>query len=232
MTTKRTLEDFRTGVRYLTDTEDDSEFVAPVELTKYVNEGIADLFDVRVDANPNLFALNGPKLVLNGPANSAYAWLLPNTFRQLVAVHIRDGGYQYPAVQADPTEYPELDVSPPERQQAKYFLREEFGKGIKELYIFPAIASADDIAWTYVPLSPVLSLDSDEFWGTNDELEYIEVYAAIKVADKEETDSENLVSRRSELKKRIRNATKDADLGGPRTIRRVRGRVQRWRGHS
>jgi len=218
--TSRTLTDLRTGIRQLADIENAADFIDDTELTKYANEGLSDLYDVRVDACPKLFAVNGPLLA---EGEGTYVWVLPTDFRQLISVHILSGGYFHPARPADITEYAELAANAPNETAARYFLRESFGTAVKELYLFPSGISATNIAYTYIPSPTLLSVATDAFAGSSDELEYIEVYGAIKCLNKEESDTTALDARLTELRKRIRNATKDSDLGAPRTIRRVRG---------
>lgn len=219
MSTYRQLDALKLGARRLADLEEDDDFIDSDELTRYVNEGIADLFDAKVDANPSLFALNGPKLVSAG----TNAWTLPSDLRQLVSVHVQYSGDYWTAQPLDISDYAwAASQDNWTEYQARYIYREEFGTGTKELYIFPSGIRDTDIAYTYVPEAPVLSLDTDKFYGTFDDLEYIETYAAIKMSNKEDSDSSALEDRRAKLWSRINNATKDADLGAPRRVRNVR----------
>lgn len=221
MSTFRELQDLRQGARRLADMEEDGDgdFISESELTRYVNEGIADLYDARVDANPDLFAVNGPTLVTAGD----FSWTLPVDFRQLVSVYIRYSGDYFTATPIDISAYSwaasQTDWQP---YQARYTLREEFGTNTKELYIFPAISNPDDIAYIYIKQAPVLSLDTEQFYATYDELEYVETYAAIKMLSKEESDTSVLETRRAQLWSKINNKTKDSDIGSPRRVRNVR----------
>lgn len=196
-------------------------FLSDAELDRYLNEAIAELYDFRVSANPRLFASNGPQLESAGD----YSWTLPNDFRQLVSVHIYDSGNYYVAEPADISEYAELAARDNTFvHDAKYQLREEFGTGTVELYLFPRISNASNIGYTYVKQAPQLETDTDEFHGTLDELQFIETAAAVKMLRKEESDTTALEAERSALWSRITNTTKDADLGAPRTVRNVRRR--------
>ncbi len=215
----RTFDDLKTGARQLADMEDDNDFIASDELGRYVNEGIADLYDARVDANPSLFALNGPTLEDNGE----HAWLLPTDFKQLISVGVYDGSdyhtvrplaltaYSWAASQEQWTLY-----------EARYLLREEFGTGVHELYIFPANIDRTKISYLYIAHAPVLSLAEEQFHGSYDELEYVETFAAIKLASKEESDTTELSTRKGQIWSKINNSTKDADIGAPRRVRNVR----------
>lgn len=219
MSTSRQLDELSLGARRLADLEEDDDFIAGAELTRYVNEGIADLFDAKVDANPGLFALNGPLLVSAG----IHAWTLPADLRQLVSVSVQYSGDYLTAQPLDISDYAwAASQSNWTAYNARYIFREEFGTGVKELYLFPSGLRNTDIGYTYVPDAPTLSLDTDKFYGTYDDLEYIETYAAIKMANKEDSDTSILEDRRSRLWSRINNATKDADLGAPRRVRNVR----------
>ena len=136
----------------------------------------------------------------------------------------------YPSYPADSAAYAELAANPPEVRNSRYFLRKEYGTGVAELYIFPsANVTAASIAYTYVATPPVLSLDSDTFSGTADDIEYIKVYAASKLLTKEESDTTSIFAELKELESRIRNATKDVDAGGPKTVRRLRRRYRNRR---
>lgn len=219
MSTYRQLDALKLGARRLADLEDDDDFIASAELTRYVNEGVADLFDARVDANPGLFAINGPLLVSAG----IHAWTLPSNLRQLISVHVQYDNEYYTAQPLDIADYAwAAHQSEWTALNARYIYREEFGTGVKELYVFPSGLQNTDIAYTYVPEALVLDLDTDKFYGTYDDLEYVETYAAIKMANKEESDISVLEDRRAKLWSRINNTTKDADLGAPRRVRNVR----------
>lgn len=219
MSTYRQLDELSLGARRLADLEEDDDFIESDELTRYVNEGIADLFDARVDANPSLFAINGPLLVSVGD----HSWRLPTNLRQLVSVHVYYSSDYWTAQPLDISDYAwAASQDNWTHYHARYIFREEFGTGVKELYIFPQGLKDTDIAYTYVPEAPVLSLDTDQFYGTYDDLEYIETYAAIKMASKEDSDVSILEDRRAKLWSRINNATKDADIGAPRRVRNVR----------
>jgi len=223
--TARRLDDFRTGARRLSDMEDDGGFVADAELNNYVNEGIADLHDVRIDADDSkLLASNGPLLVTAGGDSDKHAWTLPSDFNRLISLHITQSGQAHPCISADPSEYVYWAANPPAKTAARYYLREEFGTNTKELYLFPSALTANTIAYTYVKNPPVLSLDSDTFAGAHDHLEYIETYAAAKCLSKEESDTTALEFRKEQLKKRIINATKDVDMSTPRLVRMNRRR--------
>ena len=214
-----------TGVGYLSDHEeiDTDTFVVTTEVVKYINEGISDLYSIKLDAdNAKLYALNGPQLQVAGD----FSWTLPSNFERLVSISINIAGNMYPALPADVADFPLLAANPPDEKAARYFQREGFGDGVKELYIFPSGISNTKIAYTYIPSPPALSLGTDQFHGTQDELEYVETYAAIKVAQKEESDTQDLQARRAQLQVRIRNATKDKDSN---TVKRVRN--LRLRGH-
>ena len=217
----KTLTEMRKRAGRLADMEDDGNFIPTDERTDYINDGIAALYDVRVDADGGkLMAINGPQLQSLGD----YAWQLPNNFARLVSLHIYSGGRYYPVRPADMSEYAELAANPPDERYARYFLRFGFGTNVKEIYLFPLGISAEHIAYTYLPVAPQLSLDTDIFSGTLQEIEYVETYAAIKMLRKEESDTSALEFQREQLKTKIRNATKDVDLNAPRRVRKLRGR--------
>jgi hypothetical protein len=219
----RTLSKFLDGVEQLSDQSefDADSFVTKDEATRYINEGISELWETKVDAdNGKLLAVNGIKMEQSG----VHAWLLPADFERLVSLSIYDSGRYHPASAADVSEYEELATSTVHARAAKYFIREEFGTGVKELYLFPSGLSADCIGYTYLKSPPQLSLDTDTFLGTLDDLEFIETDAAIKVLSKEESDTSALEYRKQQLKRRIVNSVKDVDLNAPRTVRRMRRR--------
>lgn len=226
MTTRR-LDEFRTGSRYLADMENASNFIADVELNKYVNEGISELYDLEIDAdNGKLFATSVGNLdPALGTITSATGWTLPNDFGRLVSVHVRPGGSgrPYPAFPLDPSEWASIAENPPPKAAAEYLLRKEFGAGVQELYVWPAL-SQNELLVQYIPARPVLSLDEDTFTGSDDELEFIEHAAAVKMLQKEESDTTAVEYAKQNLRTRILNNVKDVDLNAPRSIRMNRRR--------
>lgn len=204
--------------------ENAGAFIGTAEHNKYVNDSVAELYDLVIDAdNGKLYATSTGSLTPSlGTLTSGQGWVLPSDFNRLVSVHILDSE-PFVAVPADPALWPELISNPPHKRNARYLLRREFGTGTRELYVFPAVTQTELLV-QYVPTRPVLSLDADTFVGTDDELEYIEYTTAIKMLQKEESDTTALEYSRAQLKTRILNNVKDADLNSPRTIRLNRKR--------
>ena len=221
----RTLATFKTNSSYLADMENAGNFIGSVEHTKYVNDAIGDLFDVVVDAdNGKLLGTSvGNLSPALGTVGSGNGWYLPPDFSRLVSVHITDGTRPYIAHPADPADWVGLLDSPPPATNSQYLLTQAFGEGETILYTFPAVAESR-VLLRYIPTPPVLSDETDEFTGSTAQLDYIEHNVAVRMLQKEESDTTAVEYALAKLTTRVQNAVKDVDLNTPRTIRMNRRR--------
>ena len=74
----------------------------------------------------------------------------------------------------------------------------------------------------YIPRCPELVADDDEFNGISGWEEYVIVDVAIKMLQKEESDTSVLAAQKANLKKRIEQMSSDRDTGIAETITDVR----------
>ena len=211
----RTLVELRTDARRKADMEDDGNFISDAELTDYVNESIADLYDLMIDGETSqLFAKNAPILVQVG-TNS---YELPSDFYRLTSIDLQVGGFYIPGIPGDARETARLASNPPTEQHFKYFVRWDLTTGRKFVFIYPEI-DENNLAIVYVPEAPTLVTDTDPVDGPNRWHEYIAVDAAIKMLQKQEQDTTALEFRLRRLEARIKDHIRDIDVGIPQQIR-------------
>ena len=204
-----TLANLRTEVRRRADMET-SQFVKDAELNSYINQSIAELYDLLVQkfGNEYFFSTNTFNLV-NGQA----AYNLPTDFLKLLAVDIQLANGEFNTIKR-------FELNERNRYNST-ILRGVYGSSWMRYHITgnqirfaPTPQSTELIQIFYVPRPTQLSSDSDTFDGYNGWEEYVIVDGAIKCGMKEETDVTALLVTKESLKKRIEEAAgnRDANL--------------------
>lgn len=220
MANLKTLAELRDSARQTADMENDSLFISDAEANAYINDSIAELYNIMTEgAERQLFAKNSPILVKDGD----FAYVLPDDFYKLASVHVYQNGRYEMATQGDPSEYPNLASQSNTYCSTiyRYFLRFNPMTGKKHIYVFPPPPNTE-LALTYVPSPPSLTSDSETIDGIAGWHEYIIVDAAIKMLQKEETDTQALELRKMDIKGIIVEHARSLDVHHPKSIRKMR----------
>jgi len=177
-------------IRQRADAEDDGNFVSDDELYVYINDGLADLYDLQLTSERGgVFSVNAERLTRIGK----FAFQLPADFYKLKGVHYYYGSRYYPLQEIAYTDYPywasrsSLHVT-----NGRYTIRYDQDLFIWELHVFPDNVTACNLAVMYVPRAPQLNTDTAEWDDISGWKDYVVASAAIKCLTKEESDTSAL----------------------------------------
>lgn len=210
-----TLASLRTQVRQRADMEH-SGFVSDSELNTYINQSIAELYDLLVTKYGNDYYLASPYMFTTNTADDRYP--LPADFLKLAGVDL--------VISADYR----IALKPfmfQERNRLQNFggIYDTLGRSniryrveANEIVISPKPDGAVSLWVWYVPCSPLLVNDSDTFDGFNGWEEYVVIDAAIKAAQKEESDVQVLFAQKAAMMKRIEEAAENRDQGATQRV--------------
>lgn len=204
-----TLAEIRTQARQRSDMEF-SQFITDEELTSYVNASIAELYDILVSRFEDYYILDTTETVASG----ADTIPLPTGFYKLKGLDFDIGGGKYETVrpfqfvERNETFDPGFGTYPRMRYRV-------LGTYIK--LTPPEFAPGNYRVW-YIPRFTPLANDTDTFDGINGWTEYVVVDCAIKMLNKEESDSGPFVQQKQKLLDRIEAMAADRDAGAPQTI--------------
>jgi len=219
MATSRTLAELRVDARRRADMSDDGNFISDAEANDYINESISALWRVLTDGdNARLFAQHAPILTQIG--DNQYE--LPSTFFKLVSVDLKVSGKYNPLLPADVREVAQLAADPPDQRDGRYRLAFDSSTGKMSLYIYPAI-DENNLAVVFVPEPTVLTADGSTVYFPNHWYEFVAVDAAIKMLQKEESDTTALEFKRKSLMETVADHIRDMDSGLPDRIRDIDG---------
>ena len=210
------LSSLRTQARQRADAEssDTSQaFVPDTELNGYINNSIAELYDLMIEANGDeYFAVSSSFATLSG--DDTYP--LPSDFYRLSGVDAAVGGFRYT-----------LHLFPfGERNRFSNLTAPGWYRGARLFYrlrnadivFVPIPDAAYQITLWYIPNPPILVADGDSFDFQGGWEEYVIIDAAIKMQVKEESDTSVLQLGKQQLIARIRGAAPKRDDGSPQLV--------------
>lgn len=206
-------------------------FVSDPELISYINQSYFELYDLLITEYedyyvkaPYIFATDGTTMQYTLPADF-YKLLgvdlgLSNTTNAWVTLRKFDfiGRNRYV--------YPQLASTYLGVFNLRYRL---VGN---TLMFIPTPSSGQYVRMWYIPTLVTLSSLSDTTDGISGWTEYIICDAAIKCAQKEESDVTVLMAQKMGLIKRIEDSAMNRDAGQPDTISDVRSFSERWGGYG
>ncbi len=210
------LADLRTQSRQRADFEastTSTSFVPDAELNSYINLGIAELYDLILEANGDEY-YSQPFTFTTATGVENYP--LPADFYRLEGVDAEVGGFKYtlfPFPFGERNRYANL-TAPGWYRGARLFYRLRVG----EIFFVPKPDGDYVVTLNYVPNPPILVADGDTFNFHGGWEEYVIVYAAIMMQIKEETDTAVLQLAKEQLKGRIRGAAPRRDDGMPEVV--------------
>ncbi len=226
MATTMTLLELRTAVRQRADIES-SQFVTDTELNSYVNQSYFELYDLLVQKYGAHYFVAAPYTVTTDGISEFYP--LPTDFYKLVGLSAKLLG----AV----SQYAPLRQGSFAEMQRYSGIISQGLLGINDLiytltannlWLAPMPPAGQVLRMFYVPKLTTLSADSDLVDGVSGWTEYIICDAAIKCAQKEESDVSILAAEKSSLIKRIEDAASNRDAASAMTVNETSTHGSGW----
>jgi len=217
-----TLAEFRTRARERADQEG-SQFITDTELDTYVNASAAELYDILVSRFVDYYLESFVYTVASG----SDVIPLPTNFYKLRGLDVSGGGGRWLTVSAynfaqrnDDT----ADLRIINRAAQRIRHRVQAGS----VKLIPADQAVGNYQVWYVPRMPTLVATTDAFDGINGWEEYVVVDAAIKMMQKEESDTSALERQKAALLKRIETMAAERNVGEPERLIGPRGSSDGW----
>lgn len=208
-----TLAELRTRARQRADMEE-SEFVSDSELNGYINNSIAELHDILIQAYNTDYYIESYQFTT---INNQDAYDLPADFYKLRGVDAQlNGNSQYTL---KPFNFNErnrfnnfgvwnlLGIS-----NIRYRLVGD------QLKFSPVPDRATQITMWYIPVATELVADTDELQDLNGYHEYVIIDAAIKMLQKEESDIAVLALQKAAIIERLNSAAQNRDAGSSESV--------------
>ena len=208
-----TLAELRTRARQRADMEE-SQFVSDSELNGYINNSIAELHDILVQSYSSDYYI------------SSYSF---NTVSQQDSYDLPDDFYKLRGVDAALNGNDPYTLRPFNFNERNRF--RNFGVwsllGIaniryrivgNQLTFSPTPDGVTAITLWYVPVATELVADTDELRDFNGYNEYIIIDAAIKMAQKEESDVSVLAAQKAAIIQRLNAAAQNRDIGSSESV--------------
>ena len=228
MASNVTLLTLRNAVRTRGEFRD--PFVTDAEMTGYVNDSIATLYDELLRLDPSRYRTASSSITVVSGTDSYSISSAASTFYKLLGVEVADtraptGWVNLQRFMFD--ERNDYDLST-ESVDARYELRGG------NLYLHPVPNWAGSVRLIFVPIPVALSADGDTWDSVNKWTEYVVLDCLVKCAMKEGSEWQGWASDRERKLRAIRGVA-DVDVGQPRQrvdVYRTRGRRRRrwWRG--
>lgn len=218
----RTLTQLIADVRERADIEN-STHISDTEITRYVNQGIAQLHAMIVDQNEDEFAVEVTKSVASGDASMFIVGTGGDTppasvYKVLAVDRIATDGTSCPVRRFTLQERALLDSAGANGSpfRSMYRLR-----GLNTVLFSPPIDTATSIRVTYIEASADLKNPGDYYDGRDGWEEWVTLDAAIRCLIKEESDTSDLVRERAMVEQRITKQMATRDQAEPHRMRDV-----------
>lgn len=190
-----------------------SQFVSDSELVNYINGSVAELHDLLIAAYDNDYFIT--EYTFN-TVSGTDSYALPNDFYKLRGIDSKIGTDQWFTLQ--PFNFNERNSKNDLVAYLAYGNNFRYRIIGSEVVFSPVPQGIYSIKLWYIPVATKLTSDSDTLNDINQFSEYVIVDAAIKMANKEETDVSVLAAQKAELRRRIevmaqnRNADKSESI--------------------
>jgi len=207
------LAELKDKARQRSDMEN-SNFVSDAELTTYINDSIAELHDLMIQAYDADYFTQDYEF---STTSNVDTYSLPTDFYKLRGVDVRINNDNWQTVK--PYNFNERNRNTDGvvwdllgLPAIRYRI---VGANIK---FTPKPTQNADIRMWYTPVATQLVNDTDSLDDLNAYAEYVVVDAAIKMRTKEESDTTEFVRQKAEMRDRILNMAKNRDSGSSATI--------------
>jgi hypothetical protein len=209
MARTRTLLQLRTEVRNRGDFQ--SVRHTDAELTRSINESIAELYDLLVSSNKDYYLDSKDYSVVAG--TDTYA--LPTDFYKVVGVDVQDSSRWRLMRRFNWSERNQLQESAATKWNTRYRV---MGSNLR---LRPSPSWTGTIRFWYIPAPAELVNDGDTFDGIAGWEEYVITDCVIKGRVKDEDDVRDLLIAKEKLEKRIKHESHERDDGEPDRVRDV-----------
>ena len=214
-----TLAQLRTEARQRADMEN-SEFVSDSELNGYINNSISELHDLLIQTYDGDYYVSEATFTTSGSADS-YALssiITSGDFYKLRGVDAKLNG----------TEWRTLKPFSFNERNRNNYVYTDFGIAEvryrlvgSNLRFTPVPDNNIYVKVWYIPVAQTLVNDSDSYDDLNNFSEYVILDVAIKMLDKEESDTTKLEAKKLQLMRRIEGAAGNRDAGEGEAVRDV-----------
>jgi hypothetical protein len=223
-----TLASLRTQVRQTADMVD-STFVSDSELNQFIDLSYAELYDILTATCEDYYTL--PPINFTIPDGSK-TYALPSDFYKLRGLDLSLGGGSNPEdwITVHPFQFNERNRKNSIVQRSLNSVNDINYRIIGDsLYFFPEDKAPGVYRLWYIPVRTKLTLDTDTMNGVQGFQQYVIVDAAIKCLRKEESDVQELLLAKADLKQRIEAMAPARDIGRPNRISDVtQGMLDRY----
>lgn len=210
----QTLAQLRTAVRQRADMVN-STFITDAELNSYINNSIAELYDLILQKYGNDYFVSSSNISL---VVDQEAYNLPADFLKVLGVDLQIASNDW--ITLKPFMFAERN------RYTSTSLRGYYGASFyryrlrgNQIIFNPVPNVTNTVRVWYVPRPTTLTLDADTFDGYNGWEEFAIVDAAIKCLQKEESDVSVLLAQKKALETRIEEAAGNRDAGfSPRIV--------------
>lgn len=223
----RTLLQLRTEARQYADVEN-SAFVSDDEVTRLVNQGLAELWHVLVQSDIDRYLANTEITTVAG----TYEYTLPTDFAAARTLEKLEGSGSERAYRLEPYNISEGHSG--ERYSAstsgglRWTILYQGTDGSAARLRFNADPGGGFCRLWYIQAPEELALDADEWDGVAGWEEWAVLWAAEQILAKEESDPSALIRRRAELTQRIQTVAGSRVMGSAPSPARVRRRRRGW----
>jgi hypothetical protein len=201
-----------------------SSFVSTSEWNGYINNSWKELYDILISAYGNDYFVASPVTFTTDGTNDRYALpdgtlysAAPALYKSLGVDLQVQGGQIWQTLKpfsfTERNRYATSGAQVLNRNSAIcYRLNGSY------IWFTPLPQSGLTMRLWYIPQATTLSSDSDTFDGISGWEEYVIVDAAIKAAQKEESDVSVLMAQKQALTARIQSMAENRDAGSPATV--------------
>lgn len=220
MARSRTLLEMREEAYRYADTEGDILRHPVADVNRWVNKGLLELYDLLVEARGRDYYRSSSTITL---VSGTVDYALPATFYKLVGFRRTAGGALLPY---DPAQDAELrdGASMVPNSPRYYQLR---GANVT----FLPTPGTGTVECDFIPAFTDLAADVDTFDGVSGWEDYASLFAARRMAIKDESFelATMLAADMGGLAERIRRLSPTRDAGAPKRVKDVRGQLQHAR---
>lgn len=211
-----TLLELRDQARQRADQEN-SEFVTDSELTSYINNSIAELHDLLIQAYDSDYYLS--EYTFTTVADQA-AYDLPADFYKVRGVDLKLNGQNWFTIKKftfnERNRFDDFGV-----WDVFGFSSVRYRVMGSKIRFNPTPDNITNVRLWYIPVATKLVADTDTLDDLNAYSEYIIVDAAIKMMVKEESDPSALMAQKQALKRRIEEAANNRDAGNAESVKDI-----------
>lgn len=223
MARTRTLLQLRNEVRQRADVESATKRFPDAEVTRYVNQGVAELYDILVDARgASYYRKATPQSITTTADTVAYA--LASDFYKLISVRVSNGP---PLETFDPLKEAEVALTEYTAEWPLYYDVQGANIALRPYHDAGYIVLVE-----YIPTATELSADGDTFDGINGWEEYVVAFGAKCCAEKDGAAEriDRCAADMARLRQRIAGLAPSRDKFRPERIRDARGTRAHLRG--